>query len=97
MQMNKKNKTAYMLLIWQICAALYLGGCSGAGSSGMYLQAQDGRNAEDAQGMPQPASGPDKKKEESGLEAESAQKEQSGTDSKTASCFVYVCGAVKRI
>lgn len=97
MQMNKKNKTAYMLLIWQICAALYLGGCSGSGNSKMYLQAQtqDGRNAEDAQGMPQPASGPDKKKEESGLEAESAQQEHSGTDFETASCFVYVCGAVK--
>ncbi len=82
--MNKLNKSAYMFLIW---AAFLCCGCGGAQRTKMYLEAsvQDERESGTGQDTSALEKSPDVLEDGSLPEQE-----------ETQSCFVYVCGAVKR-
>lgn len=83
--MNKLNKTAYMLLLW---AVLCLTGCSGRGSEKMYLEAkvqEDQESQADQEIQKNRAAG----------QTLADDNETGAQDTDSATCFVYVCGAVK--
>lgn len=82
--MNKLNKFAYMFLIWTVFLCC---GCGGASGMKTYLKA-DVQNGQEA-GIRQdaPASEPI---------SDTAQETSASESEETQTCFVYVCGAVKR-